>query len=357
MGRYDKDRFQKELAIRYCLARGSIPFLEVLVRTASELSDRIEVLTDLDVLGVSSSLDGVISRTIFDCKTQRMSPINRAFWASGVKTYVGADEAFVLMKAKAVQTHRLSALQVGVDLHDESTFTDLARTFDPAFSSDLFYQSSIDRWNALFELYEKNAWSEQIFDVCHNISPISTTPASTFRKVIADLRTAKGHFDPNKPAHRAIFFDILAALFVLWAPIGRDVRRFFEPTMSRNDFESYLRFYMWGGRESYQVRQQLLERIRSDNASSIELPAWNKLVSFAGIIVAAPQDILPCAHICREIAVRSATETLLDKEAHLKGRLRAPRGLQFIFSLSEYVVAATGLPSEMMQIVQEQAKA
>ncbi|MFI4987548.1 MAG: hypothetical protein ACHQF3_08910, partial [Alphaproteobacteria bacterium] len=96
MGKYDKDRFLKELAVRYCLARRVIPFLEVVVRSTADLSDSVEVLTDLDVLGIGAVGDGGLRRTIFDCKTtNKMSSVNRAFWAAGIKEYAGCDEAYV----------------------------------------------------------------------------------------------------------------------------------------------------------------------------------------------------------------------------------------------------------------------
>ena len=52
MAEYDKDRRQKEMAIRYCLAQGMAPCLEVVVPSASDLSDAPEALTDLDVMGL-----------------------------------------------------------------------------------------------------------------------------------------------------------------------------------------------------------------------------------------------------------------------------------------------------------------
>src|SRR5688572_4104649 len=86
MGKYDKDRFQKELAIRFCQARSTVPFVEVVVRSSADLSHSVEVLTNLDVVGLEVTSDGAIKRTIFDCKTaNKMSPINRAFWAAGGK--------------------------------------------------------------------------------------------------------------------------------------------------------------------------------------------------------------------------------------------------------------------------------
>src|SRR4051812_33135041 len=113
MGRYDKDRFLKELAIRYCLARRMLPFLEVVVPNVSNLSitDSIDILTDIDVLGVDDALDSNLHRTVFDCKTvNKMSPVNRAFWASGVLQYTRCDEACVILRSKAVHNHRISAL-------------------------------------------------------------------------------------------------------------------------------------------------------------------------------------------------------------------------------------------------------
>jgi len=134
MGKYDKDRYYKELAVRYCLARGSVPFLEVAVPSVADLSDSVEVLTDIDVLGVATYGDDGLRRTIFDCKTtNKMSSVNRAFWAAGLKGYAGCDDAFVILKTKAVHNHRISALSINVDLHTEDSFADLGRTIDPAF--------------------------------------------------------------------------------------------------------------------------------------------------------------------------------------------------------------------------------
>src|SRR5215471_19182953 len=106
MGKYDKDRFLKELAIRYCLAKAAVPFVEVVVPSAADLSDSIEVLTDLDVAGIETIGDGSLHRTIFDCKTaNKMSSINRAFWAAGVKEYTHCNEAYIILKSKAVHNH------------------------------------------------------------------------------------------------------------------------------------------------------------------------------------------------------------------------------------------------------------
>ena len=338
MGRYDKDRYQKELAVRYCLARGIIPFLEVIVKNVADLSDSVERLTDIDVLGLEAIGDGSIRRTIFDCKTIKTSPINRAFWAAGVKEYTRCSEAFVLLKGKAVHNHRISALQMGVDLHDEASFVNLGQTLDAAFPADDCYHATISRWNAVFDCYANNKWSEGLFDLARNIVPLSSAPWSTFRKILVELRALKGEFDPGKKEHLAVFLDVLASCFVLWAAMGRDIRRLYEPSMSKKNFETVLKYYIWGGKETYHIRQQMRDRV-ADNGNPIELPAWDLLVAFAGLIISAPQSILECAFVCRELSIRAVVGKNDDFDKRIAECHKASARIrQYSASLSEYLV-------------------
>ena len=353
MGKYDKDRFQKELAIRYCLARQTIPFLEVITASDSDLSDNTEVLTDLDVVGIESTGDGAQIKTFFDCKSSaRMSAINRAFWAAGVKNYTGFDRAHVILKKPPVTNHRLSALTLNVDLHDEESFRELGRIIDPSFPADNFYQSSIDRWEAVLDAYSKNPWSDKTIELVRSKIPLSKIPSRTFRQTIAALRETRGQYDPAKPEHLSIFLDILSSTMVLWASMSQDIRKFYEPKMEKTDFEKVLRYYLWGGKDAYLIRQQLRERVKSNNADTAELPAWSLLLDFAGLTVNAPTGSLNGAHVFRELSIRvlSGPIAVHDKDLSLKfksdNRLR-----QFTMAITEYVAKAGGLPKDMMTAV------
>jgi hypothetical protein len=354
MGKYDKDRFQKELAVRFCLARRTVPFVEVVVRSSSDLSDSVEVLTDLDVVGIEATGDGGLRRTIFDCKTSnKMSSINRAFWAAGVKEYTRCNEAYVILKGKAVHNHRISALAMNVDLHDEQSFKDLGKTLDEAFPADDCYQAALSRWNTVYDGYTKNDWSGLLFDLARNVVPLTQTPWSTFRKVLAELRAIRGHVDPAKDEHLAIFFDVLSSTFVLWAAMGRDIRRFYEPSMDKSAFQAVLRYYVWGGKESYNIRQQMRDRAAIDNGATVELPAWDALVAFAGLIVSAPQSILECAHVCREVSIRAASGVNPNFDEHLSHHLKSSARIrQFSVALGDYLVSASGLPNDLAKRAQ-----
>lgn len=350
MGKFDKDRYLKELAMQFCLARGMLPFLEVVVSSTSELAEKPEVLTDLDVLGVEFVYDSNLRRILFDCKSGKMSPINRAFWASGVASYTGCDEAMVLLKTPAVFNHRISALKMRVDLHDEKSFRDLGLTYDAAFDRPNMYQSSIDRWNALADAYTKNPWSEGLNSLTNSIAPLSDAPWHAFRRFVAELRDLRGQFDPAKREHIAIFLNALASIFVLWASIGRDVRRFYEPAMDKTKFEASLRYYIWGGKEAYELRRQMREKLDKDapESTSFDLRAWDKLVAFAGLVMHAPQEIFRCAIISRELAIREVGTPDASLDIRLDAMISSnKRARQFSLSMAEYLIAASGIPGEM----------
>jgi hypothetical protein len=355
MGKYDKDRFQKELAVRFCLARGTVPFVEVVVPSSADLSDSIEVLTDLDVLGIEATGDGALRRTIFDCKTSnKLSSINRAFWAAGVKEYTRCNDAYIILRGKAVHNHRISALAMNVDLHDEQSFKDLGKTLDEAFPADNCYQAALSRWITVYGVYRKNGWSEPLFELAHHVVPLTQTPWSAFRKILAELRVIRGNVDPAKDEHLAIFFDVLSSAFVLWAAMGRDIRRFYEPSMNAGAFQAVLRYYVWGGKESYKIRQQMRDRAAAEDDTVVELPAWDALVAFAGLIVSAPQSILECAHVCREVSIRAVAGVNPTFDKRLSSRLKSSTRIrQFSAALGDYLAIAGGLPKDLAKRAQD----
>lgn len=353
MGKYDKDRFQKELAIKFCLSRRMVPFLEVLTPSSVDLSDSQEVLTDLDVVGVELAGDGGVRWSLFDCKSgAKMSAINRAFWAAGVRDYIGYDQVYILLKNRPVNNHRLSALKFNVDLHYEESFRELGKLAAENFADDLMYQSSIDNWENVFASYNKYLWSKATFDLVRNGVPLSKAPWTTFRSIIAELRATRGEYDPDKPEHQAIFLDMMASTLVLWSSIIRDMRRFYEPSMGKPDFEKILRYYLWGGRENYDIRQKI-KSLSKDQSGPAELPAWQKLVTYAGVTVSSPDSALDCAHVCRELSMRALVGENPSFDLHLKQRIaNNKRVYQFLLGMAGYLVEAGALPTDMVRRVE-----
>lgn len=361
MGKYDKDRHQKELAIRYCLAQGMVPCLEVVVPSVSDLSDNPEVITDIDALGLEFVADGGLRRIAFDCKSStKLSAIGRAFWAAGLMQYTGCDGAFVILGKPAVYNHRISALSINVDLHDQKSFEDLGRSKLQDFDKPHHYQSTIGNWEKVLDAYEKHTWSQNTFELSRNKTPTSQTPEKTFRKLVVELKKARGHFDPKKDEHMAIFFDLMAAMFILWTSMGRDFRRIYSPDMKREQFEHALRLYVWGGKEAFEIRQALRERAVQLNSGAElptevqEFPAWDQLLHFAGLVVGAPQSVFECVNICRDLSIRCVVAKGGDAEKNLASRVRnSNRATQFVIAMGGYLAAACQFPSDTKDRVKE----
>ncbi|MFV1534572.1 hypothetical protein VW012_15500 [Phaeobacter sp. JH209B] len=361
MGKLDKDRHQKQMAVRYCLAQGMVPCLEVVVPSVSELSNKPETITDIDALGVEFVADGGLRRIVFDCKSSvKLSAISRAFWAAGLMQYTGCDGAFVILGKPAVYNHRISALSVNVDLHDERSFENLGQSKRLDFNKAHYYQSTIENWDKVLVAFEKYSWSEALFSLSRNTAPISRTPEKVFRKSIVELRKARGHFDPAKDEHFAIFFDVMAAMFLLWTSMGRDFRRIYSPSMKREQFEHALRLYIWGGKETYEIRHALREKAAQLNSASEfppeiqEFPAWEKLLHFTGLVVDSPQSIFECVNLCRELSIRSVVGKGGDEEKNLSATLGASnRAAQFILAMTSYLTSACQLPSDTEQQVKK----
>lgn len=319
----------------------------------TDLTESQEVLTDLDVLGLEFVVDGDFRRLLFDCKTtNKMSPINRAFWASGVLKFTGADEAFVILKNRAVFNHRLSALRVNVDLHDDSSFEDFGNSRVIGFNRDDFYQSSIDRWNALYDAWSKNDWSFSLFEICHNTVLVTVQYARCFRRILSEIRGKRGEFSPTKAEHLAVFLDCIASVFIVWSGMARDIRRFYDPRMKKEDFERTLMYYVWGGKEQYGFRTELRQKVVGSGEVD-DFPAWNSFVKYAGIVVSGPNEVFGCARFSRELALRLLDGADASKDAKLLDDLKANKRLRpFILGMADYLIEASGLPKDFSSAVQ-----
>jgi hypothetical protein len=123
--------------------------------------------------------------------------------------------------------------------------------------------------------------------------------------------------------------------------------------MDKVIFESVLRYYIWGGKEAYNIRQKMRERTGSEDGGTVELPAWDTL-AFAGLVVNAPQNVLSCADAYREISIRAASGANANFDKRLSEIFKAKSRIrQFSAALGEHLGAAGGLPKEMAKRVQE----
>jgi len=352
MAKFDKDLHQKEMAVRFCLVNNMIPFLEVNVQNYRELSDTSTVITDVDALGVVLGSGGRLRKVIFDCKTlNKTSPINRAFWASGLMRFTGCDEAFIVLRKSASEAHRLSAKQIGVHLFDEKQFRNYGESCSLEFSRDYAYSTKIESWIKLEECCKGNLALEQYLSFLLNDLPLEQDCVKGFRKLLAALKKVRGEFDPEKEKHQAIYFFTLSMLGYLMSQIVFDLRNIVDFDASERSFERALKYYIWSGKDSYELRNKLqaynfgMEGCEGDK--ELKLNNWNGFIELSRALMDSPANIPAVVNPLREFAFRCLVAVNLDKDSYSKELIsKNNRIRQFSMFLSSYLIPATGLPDD-----------
>lgn len=349
MAATDKDVHQKRKAIQFCVASGLVPYYEVKVNNVKDLTEKPELLTDVDVLGVAMDR-GQIRRTVFDCKTTSTSPINRAFWAAGLKAYVGAECAYVILKRVAPEAHKISARTLGIYLFTESLFDAHASALSPNYAGDSDYLFSMERWHSLHAALRVNAEFERLGLYLRDTVPLDPDAPKLVRGILGSLRLAQGELDPAKRDHMAIYAFSVFSFAVAMSKVSRDIFDVFDPKQSKEAFQGFLRDYIWGGREAYQLRKKLREvmKTRGDQAGQeFELHAWNEFVELVRALLDSPESVFQCCTPLLSCSLRflGKPEKVLDETLKLQMSVNN-RQRQFAFRLSAYLAKACELPRE-----------
>jgi len=349
MAATDKDLNQKRKAIQFCVSSGLVPYYEVNVTNIKDFTDKPELLTDIDVLGVALER-GQVKRSIFDCKTTKTSPINRAFWAAGLKDYVEAEYAYVILKRSAPEAHRISAKALGVYLFDETLFDAYATALSPNYKCEDDYLFSMERWHALHAGLRANSTLDKLGNFLRHAVPLEPDAPKLVRGILANLRHARGELDPAKNEHMGVYLFAVFSFAMAMSTVASDIFDVFDPKQSKEVFHGFLRDYIWGGREAYQLRKKLREVMASRNNQSsaeFELHAWDEFVELVRTLLDSPTSVFLCCTPLLSCSLRflNTPETGLDEA--LKRQLSLNnRQRQFAFRLSNYLISACGLPRE-----------
>ncbi len=351
MGILDKDRLQKQKAVRYCISNGLLPYLEVVVGNIREISDTKTVITDIDVLGIEISRRGDQRRTLFDCKTvAKMSPINRAFWASGVMTYTNCAESYVILSKKASEAHRVSAKSLNVHLFQEQDFDTYAQSANINYLDILSYTALIENWYAFYNLFQNEKNLKDLGEFINTKIPLENDHAKALRELLGSVRNIKGELDPEKNEHMSIYTSIVLSFNMIMSCISTQIFDLYETDMTQSKYEKLLRYYIWGGRESYILRRDLknsfLEATGGKKAE-LELPGWSYFIYVSRLFLDSPTEIKDSLIPCREISLRFLTDASNENDKQLSVRLnRSNRIRQYVLAASDYICKATGMPAD-----------
>ena len=348
-----KDTQQKLKAVRYCVARGYVPHLEVVVRYGGDIAERPSDITDVDVLGILPAGAQPTRRVVFDCKTQqKISPVARALWAAGLRQLVHADEGFVILSKAAPEGHRLAANSLGIRLLSEKLFDQYAMASSGDYLEGLTYLDESTAWDELFELASRSKGLAPLVSYLTCDAPLERNAAIGFRALLGKLRMAEGEFDVSKPAHRLLYGAMVSQAQAFLSEMTNEFRVVFDPFMGKEEFDLALRNYVWGGREGFELRQRLHVAIAAskgiEEQSTFQLPSWERLLELMRALLDAPLLAGSAALPLKDLAfkeVSPAAKPLADKRIAL-ALTSNNRARQFALQTNRYLGSLSRLLRE-----------
>ncbi|MBW0449428.1 hypothetical protein EN871_11650 [bacterium M00.F.Ca.ET.228.01.1.1] len=347
-----KDSGQKQKAIRYCVAMGTVPYLEVLVRYNAEVSDVTSDITDIDVLGIKPSGANRTQRIVFDCKTlAKVSGISRAFWAAGLKQFVKADDTFVILAKAAPEGHRLAVGTLGVRLFSEPLFDRFAAAASKDYFADSSYLERMDAWEQVFSARKDYPRLEELINYLTADAPLEENPVAGFRSLLAKFKRAEGEIDSSKAVHRAIFGMMLSQALIFLSEMACALHDIFDAGADAARFEKLLRYYVWGGKENYELRQRLNIALKAakgiNEPASFDLPNWDQFKELMRAYLDAPFALGAACLPMKEISFREISPVGAKQDFELSRRLKANNRIhQFSLVLLNYFSGLTRLTKE-----------
>jgi len=130
--------------------------------------------------------------------------------------------------------------------------------------------------------------------------------------------------------------------------------------MTKADFESRLRNFLWEGRENYVIRYKLRRALieRGGAASEeieFDLPEWSKLVELMRAYLKAPEALTELPLLVKELGFRYLSHPIKPEadDRIVATFSKNNRARQFIFIASDYVCSASELPKEFSRRLED----
>lgn len=351
-----KDRGQKAAALRYIVAKRWFPQLELDVIPQVSTSPTELPVTDIDVFASIPDEFHGYRRLLIDCKTKRgESPISRAFWQRGVMEYMDAQRAICILRRDIIQPdHRYIAAQFQVLLMTEEDFDRYAVATGVASDAPYGNIGVIDNWEKYFDISKRFSQLAPAIQFSKSYYWMIQTEAEASRIVISTAWDIHRELDPVKPEHLAIVGDLAALLMHSLAKLVTKVFAGYLQPKNRTDLSEALLFLIYGGRESYEHRNTLKQKLESalkpgEDPSALTPPLWNTFIQLIRQALDAPTEIPQAPLLLREIAwTMLANNSDLSFATTLANE--SPQAAKLALLGIEYLCKAAKLPPEFTDI-------
>jgi hypothetical protein len=348
-----KDRDQKQKALKLAVANRWFPQLEVDVHSDKAVDQDTNLATDLDVFASVPDVFKGFRAVVFDCKTKaKESPVNRAFWLSGVLKRMHADHGFcILKKDKLSADHCLMAGRLNVVLLMEDEFDLYAAATCPRYATTVGNTTDIGNWDKLFAIPQRAAPLEPCLRFLRCYYWMIDDAAEACRKTLASLKAHSAEFDPTKPEHVTIFFEYCSLFARSLAILVCDIFKLYLQPKQQQTLSEALLVMLYGGREAYEYRNDLYRLVLQRKADSstpipdLALPEWDRFLQLTRQLLDAPTESQRVPLIMREVGFSVLVgDTKMDFARTLCAE--SPQGARFAVLITDYLARAAKLPPE-----------
>lgn len=355
-----KDRYQKQKLLQYFVSRNWYPQMEVEIFWPDSPSAKPKMITDIDVLGLAPSQNGVLRPIIGDCKTLRnQSPINRVFWVKGLMSYLHSEYSIVLLSKTIESEHKLLANNLNVSLLSDSDF----KYFSEATTKRVITDSALcdlERWDRYFTIPTAFPNLSPLFIYCKNGFWNEHDSSVQLRHSIAKIQNTRTELNPENSISIFLFLELCSLFSIALNNICVSTFDKFLWTEKKENFEQELRTQLWGGYESYQffdqLRKRLMAKSSEDPAASLTLPEWSRFIQLVRACMDCPLELSIVPIILKELAFQYLKEqTLLADPYQFIKILVAnnPQAAKCAILIIDYISKASKLPSEFSAISEQ----
>ena len=315
-----KDRDQKQKALRYAAAKRWFPQLEVDVRPTQQLGKKVTPVTDLDVLACIPDDFRGFRLVVFDCKTKaKESAVNRSLWLRGVLDRVRAEVGICIMRKNAIEPdHKLMATSLDIILLAENEFDLYANATSEHYCNTDAHIADIESWERLYSIGARYPKLNPAMEFGRSTYWMLEDAFSSCRRTLAHLREVRAELDPAKTDHVGVVCDFAALFARSIAVLCSYLFKAYLHPGRQQDLEEAVKLLMYGGRESYEHRNQLYRLLREHKIPDAErddlgLPEWPRLIKLVRQLLDAPVDVSRSPLIVRELSLSYMGVALLRR--------------------------------------------
>ncbi|MEA4897554.1 MAG: hypothetical protein VB115_04830 [Christensenellaceae bacterium] len=350
-----KDRGLKSALLSYFVHNGWYPQLEVDVKTNDGASKIDKFITDIDVLALVPSVNGVLVPLLGDCKTLRnQSPSNRVLWMRGLMEYWSAERGIIILDKSIEPDHKQFADKLGVTLLSSDDFSRYSKSMRVGIDDKQYSVSDIEIWESYFESLLKYPQISSVVKFVKFGFWNEDSAAKRLRALLYEVRTIKNELNPSNYIHLALLCDLVSLFAVSINGIVMQMFNRYTFSDNKDAFVAELKMVIWGGHDNYRFLNEIRAKY-STNESELSLPEWDRFIYLIRNCLESPRSTMYSPLLIKELAFVVLGRRTIDIQEIGNSQLYVgttdPYAIKSSALYVEYFCKACKLPPEFLDCI------